>query len=214
MDRQGSPLIQQPVKRQSINWWAMLIKPCLADGGHLNPAVTLGVFLTGTLAPGVALGFIGAQLLGGITGAGLAKGLVNYTAPNMSSTSALTEPPLHQDDVQAIFAEVVLTTILVLTVLTVAVETKGNNPIAPLAIGMAVAAGIFAGGNVSGASMNPARSFGPAVVFNTWGRVWVYFVGCPLGGIIASIVYRIALTNRSLPIPIVSFFKQQRSGGL
>ena len=69
-------------------------------------------------------------------------------------------------------------------------------------------------GNVSGASMNPARSFGPAVVFNTWGRVWVYFVGCPLGGIIASIVYRIALTNRSLPIPIVSFFKQQRSGGL
>ena len=70
---------------------------------------------------------------------------MNYTAPNMSSTSALTEPPLHQDDVQAIFAEVVLTTILVLTVLTVAVETKGNNPIAPLAIGMAVAAGIFAG---------------------------------------------------------------------
>ena len=58
---------------------------------------------------------------------------------------ALTEPPSYQDDVQAIFAEVLLTAILVLTVLMVAVETKGNNPIAPFAIGMAVTAGIFAG---------------------------------------------------------------------
>ena len=75
----------------------------------------------------------------------LCQGLLNYTGLNTSSALALTEPPSYQDDVQAIFAEVVLTTILVLTVLTVAVETKGNNSIAPFAIGMAVAAGIFAG---------------------------------------------------------------------
>ena len=65
---------------------------------------------------------------------------------------------------------------------------------------------------MSGASMNPARSFGPALVFNTWGRVWIYFVGTPIGAILASLVYRFILSKRQLPIPIFTTFQQRHEG--
>jgi MIP family channel proteins len=145
--------------------FVMVASTAAISGGHLNPAVTLGVFCTGTLSPIVAIGYIVAQLVGSITASGFAKTLIHYK----SATFALTEPWSDETDAEALFTESFLTAILVLTVLTLAVETGGKNVLAPFAIGMAVAAGIFAGGDVSGASMNPARSFGPAVVFNKWG---------------------------------------------
>jgi glycerol uptake facilitator-like aquaporin len=190
-DDEDTSLVQQSSKHSEINWWPMLLKPCLAEfvgttlfvfagilsafhasenvavvnvalghglalfvmvaataavsGGHLNPAVTLGVFCSGTIAPGVALGYVAAQLLGSITASGLAKGLINATSSARKEYwFAVTEPGTHESDVQALFTETFLTAILVLTVLTLAVETRGQNQMAPFAIGMAVAAGIFA----------------------------------------------------------------------
>jgi glycerol uptake facilitator-like aquaporin len=88
-----------------------------------------------------------AQLVGSITASGFAKILIHYNETSESSF-ALTLPWTEETNAEAIFTESFLTAILVLAVLTLAVETGGQNQLAPFAIGMAVATGIFAGGDL------------------------------------------------------------------
>lgn len=97
----------------------------------------------------------------------------------------------------AVVFEIVMTFGLVYTVYATAIDSKNGNIgiIAPIAIGFIVGANILAGGAFDGASMNPAVSFGPAVVSWTWTNQWVYWVGPFAGAAIAAIVYEVVFTT-------------------
>lgn len=99
----------------------------------------------------------------------------------------------------AVVFEIVMTFGLVYTVYATAVDPKKGDLgiIAPIAIGFIVGANILAGGAFDGASMNPAVSFGPAVVSWTWAGQWIYWVGPLIGAAIAALVYEALYINQS-----------------
>ncbi|XP_058729889.1 aquaporin TIP1-2-like [Vicia villosa] len=157
------------------------------SGGHVNPAVTFGAFIGGhiTLVRGVLYWI--AQLLGSVVACLLLKiatGGLETSAFSLSSGVGATN---------ALVFEIVMTFGLVYTVYATAIDPKNGSlgTIAPIAIGFIVGANILAGGAFDGASMNPAVSFGPAVVSWTWANHWVYWVGPLIGSAIAAVVYEI-----------------------
>lgn len=97
--------------------------------------------------------------------------------------------------------EVVLTYILVFVVFATTVHSRGPATLAPLAIGLAVLADHLVGVPLTGASMNPARSFGPALVVGAWADHWVYWVGPLIGAAAAGFTYRAVFMEREEPGP-------------
>ncbi|KAJ8642313.1 hypothetical protein MRB53_019007 [Persea americana] len=155
------------------------------SGGHVNPAVTFGAFVGGniTLLRGILYWI--AQLLGSVVACLLLKfstGGLKTAAFSLSTDVSVWN---------ALVFEIVMTFGLVYTVYATAVDPKKGSlgVIAPIAIGFIVGANILAGGAFDGASMNPAVSFGPAVVSWTWANHWVYWVGPLIGGGLAAIIY-------------------------
>ena len=88
-----------------------------------------------------------------------------------------------------LLAETTLTFVLVFVVFATAIDPKGLGKLAPIAIGLAVLVDHLFGVPVTGAGMNPARSFGPAVVAGAWDNHWIYWVGPAIGGALAALVY-------------------------
>ncbi|KAA3463909.1 Aquaporin TIP1-1 -like protein [Gossypium arboreum] len=168
------------------------------SGGHVNPAVTFGAFVGGniTLLRGILYWI--AQLLGSTVACLLLKfatGDLAVPAFGLSSGVGVSN---------ALVFEIVMTFGLVYTVYATAVDPKKGSlgTIAPLAIGFIVGANILAGGAFDGASMNPAVSFGPALVSWTWDNHWIYWVGPLIGGGLAGLIYEfifISNTHEQLP---------------
>ena len=164
------------------------------SGAHINPAVTLGVLLAGAISPLLALGYVLSQLLGAIVGAGFARVVLTkvvYESINGGSHSLGMDVKVGS----ALLAEILATSVLVLTVQMTAVDSKNKVPVAPIPIGFAVAIGIYGIGSVSGGSLNPARSFGPALIGSYWSDHYVYWVGPIFGAVLASAIYRIILAS-------------------
>jgi glycerol uptake facilitator-like aquaporin len=94
--------------------------------------------------------------------------------------------------------EFILTFFLMWVIFAVAVDARGSfAAVAGIPIGMVITFDIMAGGPLTGASMNPSRSFGPAVVGGVWDNLWIYFVACPLGAAAAALLYhRVILAGR------------------
>ncbi|RVW56964.1 Aquaporin TIP1-3 [Vitis vinifera] len=170
------------------------------SGGHVNPAVTFGALVGGHITLFRSLLYWIAQLLGSVVACLLLKfatgGLTTSAFSLSSGVSAWN----------ALVFEIVMTFGLVYTVYATAIDPKKGNIgiIAPIAIGFIVGANILAGGAFDGASMNPAVSFGPAVVSWTWSNHWVYWLGPFIGAAIAAFVYSIfylspTTTSNSLP---------------
>lgn len=170
------------------------------SGGHFNPAVTLGAFFLSwkhrtTAEPLVKLcAYVPLQLFGAMAGALALTSVV----PDTLWVSAKLGMPQVATNVSfggAILVETILTFFLVITACGAAFDThaKSSRIIAPLAIGSAVAVGIVAGGWLSGAAMNPARAFGPAVMSWLMGGEFyplhVYLIGPTLGGFLAGLFY-------------------------
>ncbi|MCO5571367.1 hypothetical protein L7F22_025105 [Adiantum nelumboides] len=156
------------------------------SGGHVNPAVTFGLFVGGNITLFKAIVYWIAQLAGAAIACLLLKLVTNgmTTSPHSLSSG---EPSWG-----ALVLEIVITFGLVYTVYATAVDPRapGNvGIIAPLAIGLIVAANIMFAGAFDGGSMNPARSFGPALVSLDFTSHWVYWVGPMLGGLLAGVVY-------------------------
>nr|BAL41684.1 tonoplast intrinsic protein [Tulipa gesneriana] len=167
------------------------------SGGHVNPAVTFGASLGGniTLLRGVL--YIIAQLLG----SSVACLLLRFTTGLGTGTFGLVAGVSVWS---GLVMEIVMTFGLVYTVYATAVDPKKGDigTIAPIAIGFIVGANILVGGAFTGASMNPAIAFGPALVSWSWASHWVYWVGPLIGGGIAAIVYDlffISGTHEQLP---------------
>jgi aquaporin TIP len=158
------------------------------SGGHVNPAVTFAAVITGKMKAGPGVIYVAAQLAGAVVGALLLDAvLVSEVQGNLGAQS-LNDAAL-TSTVAGVLVEVILTFVLVFTVFAVAVDPRGPAAIAPLAIGLAVLVDHFVGVPLTGASMNPARSFGPALVANEWDDQWVYWVGPLIGAAIAGLVY-------------------------
>jgi MIP family channel proteins len=162
------------------------------SGGHLNPAVTLGVWIMGRITPMGAALYVVAQLAGGLA-AGLALKAVfadSWQASNVGTPAlgAGVTPLL------GIVVEAVLTALLLLVVIGTTVDSRAPK-LGGLAVGLAVTADILVGGPLTGAAMNPARWFGPAVASGAYADWYVWWIGPAIGAAIAALVYRTALAE-------------------
>jgi len=144
------------------------------SGAHFNPAVTAGFWLGGRFPRGDVLPYVAAQLAGALGAASLLR-FVLGPAARAAATVA------HVDVVSAVAVELILTFFLMLVILTVAADAQVAGGIGGLVVGITVACDALMGGALTGASMNPARSFGPAVATGTWAGHWIFWVGPLLG---------------------------------
>jgi MIP family channel proteins len=161
------------------------------SGGHFNPAVTIGFWVTRRLSTLHSISYWVAQLLGGSAAAYLIKLTLPDTTWTAKAIASIT-PDLGGDFTRAhgIALEAVMTFLLVFVVFATAVDAKGAfNKIAGFAIGLTITMDILFGGPFTGAAMNPARAFGPALATTHWQNHGVYWAGPLLGGVIAGVLY-------------------------
>ncbi|MBN8548408.1 MAG: aquaporin [Deltaproteobacteria bacterium] len=165
------------------------------SGGHFNPAVSLGAFLGGKLKSSELLPYIVAQLAGAFVGALAVKGIfaadiagpIHYGTPALATGVSMGT---------AILAEMIATFFLVTVVYGSAIDSRAPK-CGGLFIGLTVTLDILAIGSITGAAMNPARAFGPALAAGMWEFQAVYWIGPLLGGALAGLVYSRWLGNNS-----------------
>lgn len=166
------------------------------SGGHCNPAVTMGMLVTGRIpAPSAGL-YVLAQLAGATTAALTCRAVFPEAAVAQANLG-IPLPAPWATTATVLIVEFVLTFLLVTAVFGAAVDTRGQAvKIGAFAIGLTVTLDILAGGPVTGASMNPARSFGPALVQGFWQWHWAYWVAPIAGGVVAAFVYDRLILDR------------------
>ena len=170
----------------------------VVSGGHFNPVVTLAAIAIRRIKPIDGAIYMLAQLSGGVLGALLTKALLldEGRATNYGATAV---SGLLGGDFQGMIVEGIGTFVLVLVILTAVYSEKSFKEWAPLAIGMTLGFAVMVAGPLTGAALNPARWFGPALVSGEWGGVWPYLVGPILGSVLAAGVYRFILEPGGLP---------------
>lgn len=166
------------------------------SGGHLNPAVTLGALVGRQMTVRHALVYWVSQLLAALVAAGVLVAifpvsdwrLVTLGTPQVAPTISVGT---------AILVEAVLTFFLVFVVYGTGIDPKGAfHAVGGFAIGMTVALDIMMGGLLTGAAMNPARWFGPAVFAGAFDLWFVYWIGPLAGGAVAGLVYAYVILER------------------
>ncbi|XP_066470224.1 aquaporin-2-like [Tiliqua scincoides] len=161
------------------------------SGAHINPAVTVACLVGSHVSLLRAIFYIVAQLLGAVTGAAL---LHQLTPPHIRGSLASNR--VHNDTTsgQAVTMEIFLTFQLVLCIFASTDDCRTDNMGSPaLSIGLSVALGHLLGIYYTGCSMNPARSFAPAVIMGNFDNHWVFWLGPMAGAVIASLLYNYAL---------------------
>jgi MIP family channel proteins len=164
------------------------------SGAHFNPAVTVGAWVTGKIDSVRAPLYVLVQLAGAVAACGLLRLALSKQIWEPTKLGAtVINPAAEQVGFTApkgLLLEAVMTFALVLVVFGTAIDERGTfKAIAGFGIGLIVTADILVGGILTGASMNPARSFGPAVVTWTWTDFWIYILGPLAGAVIAAEVY-------------------------
>ena len=161
------------------------------SGAHINPAVTIAFTLTRHFPIRDAVAYVGAQLAGATAGALLllaawsdAPAKLGATVPSVAAGTALVY-------------EIVLTALLMFVIVAVATDTRAVGAAAAIAIGGTVALDALFGGPLTGASMNPARSFGPALAAGEWRDFWVYVLGPVLGAALGAGAYQLVRTPQA-----------------
>nr|QKE23181.1 aquaporin 14 [Chanos chanos] len=155
------------------------------SGAQVNPAVTLALLITRRLDVLRAAVYIFAQCLGAMLGSGILYLVLPLTS---GAEIYVNKVPLEVNAGQALGMEILATFQLVFTIFSVDDQRRreSNEP-GNLAIGFSLSAGIFTAGRVSGGSMNPARSLGPAIIVGFWEHHWVYWIGPVLGAVLAAV---------------------------
>lgn len=168
------------------------------SGGHANPAVSVAFYIARRLSAKDLGGYVAAQLLGGLFAALIVKQV--FPADLVNSVSAGV-PGLADGTgiLQGGLIEVVLTFFLVFVIWGTAVDSKGPKIIAPLAIGLTVAFDVIIGAPFTGAAMNPARWFGPAVASGQFANWPVWVLGPIVGALIASTAYELFFLDADEP---------------
>lgn len=154
------------------------------SGAHINPAVTLGFWSYGFFPKERVLPYILAQSLGAIA----ASAILLLTLGPIGNLGATV--PLDGNWLQSFFVEIIITFILMFVILGAAVDRRAASGFGGLAIGLTVTFLAIFMGPISGASMNPARSLGPALLSGVWQHHWIYWLAPILGAQLAVLIYR------------------------
>jgi aquaporin NIP len=154
------------------------------SGAHLNPAVTVAFTLTRHFPTREATAYVGAQLAGATCGALLLLAVW----PDQPAELGVTVPSVGTGS--ALVYEVVLTAVLMFVIMAVATDARAVGAAAAIAIGGTVGLEAIFGGPVTGASMNPARSLGPALASGTWTHFWLYLAGPVIGAAAGALAYQ------------------------
>jgi aquaporin Z len=165
----------------------------MISGGHMNPAVTVGVLAAGGMRAGEAVGYIVSQLIGGIAGALLLRAVLGGAAtglgtPQLAHGLMLGATSLTITPSAGFVIEATLAFFLVTVVLSTAVAGRAGN-LAPFAIGMTLTLNIIMGGALTGAPFNPARALGPMVATGNFVDAWLYTIAPLVGAIVAAGVH-------------------------
>jgi aquaporin NIP len=150
------------------------------SGAHLNPAVTLGFFAARRLRKELVLPYVVSQLLGALVASGILRGLFPQ-----HSTLGITAPA--GAAIQSLILEIILTTVLMFVILNVSTGPKERGTTAGIAVGSVIALEALFAWPICGASMNPARSFAPALVTQHFTDLWIYLVAPTAGALLAVI---------------------------
>lgn len=153
------------------------------SGAHLNPAVTLAFAVARHFSWRDVPPYWTGQLAGAVAAALVLRALFGLEAGLGATLPAGTSA-------QALGIEVLLTAVLMFVITSVATDARAAGSVAAIAIGGTVALDALWGGPVSGASMNPARSFGPALVAGLWRAHWIYWLGPTLGAVLGAALYQ------------------------
>ncbi len=158
------------------------------SGAHVNPAVTLGMASIGQFPWKSVPAYIGAQLVGAVLGA--VGTWIAFGGPGRNEAKlAATYPAQGVGDLQALVVEILITFILVFVVVSVASDSRAPAVIAPIAVGFALAVGVFIAGPVTGGAVNPVRALGPMLIAGDLTSVWLYILGPIIGGVLAALLY-------------------------
>jgi len=155
------------------------------SGGHFNPAITLGFLATRRITLPLAVVYWVSQFAGALVAAAILRGLFAHdlflgSVPHAAAFGAG----------KGFVVEIILTMFLVIAVFANAVDPGGAfKSIAGLGIGLTITIDVLMGGPLTGAAMNPARAFGPQLVFNSWSDGWIYYVGPVIGAVVAAVGY-------------------------
>ncbi len=169
------------------------------SGAHVNPAVTLGMAAAGKFPWSYAPVYVAAQLAGAVLAA-LATWLTFGGAGARSEASlAATYPARGVGDLQAFVVEILITFVLVFVVMAVATDERAPAAIAPVAVGFALAVGVFIAGPVTGGAVNPARALGPMLVAGDLTSVWLYILGPIVGGVLGALLYDRIMAQTEAP---------------
>lgn len=153
------------------------------SGAHINPVVTLALWLAGRFPSRLVLPYMAAQIVGALIAASVLHGLFHGSPGALGAT-------LPSGDVWTSFGfEIVLTFLLVYVIFAVAHQHHAPLPLIAAAAGMVVALEATFAGEISGASMNPARSFGPAAIAWVWSDHWIYWAAPAIGAVLAAVLH-------------------------
>ena len=170
---------------------AMIYATGHLSGAHINPAVSVAFSATRHVPLRDVAAYVPSQLVGAVAGALLLRIVWEGTPANLGATV----PSVGVGS--ALVYEGVMTAFLMFVIMAVATDTRAVGAAAAIAIGGTVALDSLFGGGVTGASMNPARSFGPALVAGEWRDFWVYVIGPTVGALAGALAYELARGGRS-----------------
>lgn len=158
------------------------------SGCHVNPAVTVGLAVTGTFPWRFVPAYVGAQLGGAVLASLTVWGSYGDVARDRAALGAAA-PGRGVSAWSALLVEVVITFLLVFVVCSVATDERVPKAVAPVAVGFALAAAVYVGVPVTGGAVNPARAFGPFLVSGSFPMPLVYLFGPLLGGVLGALGY-------------------------
>lgn len=169
------------------------------SGGHFNPAVSLAMMMRKDITPLDFAGYCIGQVVGALAAAGLILSIGSQKAADMIAVAPGLSPtgvPIGSDEI--LILETVLTAVLVMVILR---TTASHKKAAPLAISLALVVIHLAAVPITGASVNPARSLGPAIVAGDFTLIWAYLIAAGLGGVIAFYLDRFINGDRKAESP-------------
>lgn len=173
---------------------AMILACGHLSGAHFNPAVTLAFAITRHFPWREVPVYTAGQVVGAIGGALTLYALFGPVANLGATLPAGTT-------MQSFGLEILLTAVLMFVILSVATDTRAVGELAAVAIGATVAMDALWGGPISGASMNPARSFGPALISGIWNAQWIYWVGPIIGAVVGAFAYEVVRVPLGVAAP-------------
>jgi MIP family channel proteins len=165
------------------------------SGAHLNPAVTVAFALFRHFPWREVPGYVAAQVAGAVAAAGVLALLFGAGPENLGATAP--SGPV----AQSLVIELMLSAALMFVITAVATDTRAVGELAALSIGATVAVNALWGGPITGASMNPARSLGPALFSGAWEAHWIYWAGPLVGAALGAGAYRLLHAPRAVALP-------------